>query len=410
MSSLQAPTGLAGRKILLGVAGGIAAYKSAELVRALKLAGAEVRCVMTQGATAFLAPMTLQVLSENRVGLSTFDTAYEHEIGHIELARWADAVLIAPATADLIARMRAGMANDLLTTVLLATRAPVVVCPAMNTAMLGHPAVQENLAALMARPGVTIVEPDAGALACGEVGAGRLPDPPVILAHLRRVFTPPLLVGKRVVVTAGPTREFFDPVRFLSNPSSGKMGYAVAAAAWEAGAEVLLLSGPVNLERPTGVVRVMVESAAQLADATLAASADILVMCAAVADYTPAERLSQKRKKSAGDWQPTLGRTVDILQAIAQAPNRPGCVVGFAAETQDVEENASGKLQRKQLDGIVANSVGGPFGAFGSEHNTVTLLSRGGDRQVVGPLPKADVARAIVAWLPALLAGQRRQA
>lgn len=409
MTVTLAGTGLAGRKVVVGVSGGIAAYKSAELVRALTQAGAEVRCIMTQGATAFLAPMTLQVLSGNRVGLSTFDTAYEHEIGHIELARWADVVLLAPATADLIARMRAGMANDLLTTVLLATRAPVVICPAMNTAMLGHAAVQENLAALAARDGVTVVAPDSGALACGEVGAGRLPDPPVILAHLRRVFTAPLLAGKRVVVTAGPTREYFDPVRFLSNPSSGKMGYAVAGAAWEAGADVLLLSGPVALAPPPGVARVLLESAAQLAEATLAAPADILVMCAAVADYTPAERLPQKRKKSADDWQPKLGRTVDILQAIAAAPNRPTCVVGFAAETQDVEENAAGKLQRKQLDGIVANAVGGPLGAFGSEHNTVTLLSRDGERQVVGPLPKADVARAIVAWLPALLAAQRRQ-
>jgi phosphopantothenoylcysteine decarboxylase/phosphopantothenate--cysteine ligase len=393
---------LTGKRILIGVGGGIAAYKSAELARALQRAGAEVRAVLTEGGSQFITPLTLQALTGERVGTSLFDAGAEYEIGHIELARWADVVVVAPATADLIARMRAGMANDLLTTVLLATTAEVLVCPAMNTQMYLHPATAENLSALAGRRRHTVLDPDRGVLACGEEGAGRLPDANVIVAWVERLAHSRPLQGRHVVVTAGPTREHFDPVRFLSNPSSGKMGYAVAAAAFAAGADVTLISGPVALAAPPGVTVVPVETAAQMHEAVFEAVADILVMAAAVADYKPAELHAHKLKKSDEDWMLRMERTVDILAALANDPRRPRTVVGFAAETDEPAERGREKMRRKKLDGIVTNSVATISSAFGSDTNTVTLIGADGIEQIVGPAPKREVADAIVAWLPAL--------
>ncbi len=390
---------LHGRHVVVGVGGGIAAYKAAELVRALTKAGAEVRVVMTESATRFVTPLTFQALSGHPVGTSLFDPGYEHEIGHIELARWADAIIVAPATANLIARMAHGMADDLLTTLLLATRARVLVCPAMNTQMLEHPATVANLDTLASRDGVTVVPSDHGELACHEVGAGRLPDAPVLVDWCARALAAGTLRGRRVVVSAGPTREHFDPARFLSNPSSGAMGFAVAAAAWEEGADVTLVAGPVALATPTGVTRIDVRSAAQMADAVARLDADVLVMAAAVADWTPSEQAAHKLKKSEGPWTPTLERTSDILASVAASPSRPRLVIGFAAETRDVETYAQQKLEQKGLDGIVANNVGGADGAFGNSENTVALLSTRLETRRVGPLPKREIATCIVRWL-----------
>lgn len=395
-------TCLASKRILVGVGGGIAAYKAPDLVRQLMREGAEVRVVLTQGASEFVSPLALQVVSQNRVGTDLFEPGFEHEIGHIELARWADCILLAPATANLIARMAHGLADDLLTTVILATAAPVVVCPAMNTHMLEHPATRANIETLRNRPGTFIVEPDAGELACLEVGRGRLPDAPFLIAEVERAIAPKPLAGRRVTVTAGPTREHFDPVRFLSNPSSGKMGYALAHAAWVAGAEVHLVSGPVALATPYGVNGHRVETAAEMREAVHATPCDILVMAAAVADYTPEERLTQKKKKSDDAWVPRLVRTVDILAEVSTGGARPALVVGFAAETEAVELNAQKKLFGKRLDGIVANSVAGADGAFGNSINRVTLMSHDQTNQYVGPAPKAEIARAIVAWISQL--------
>ncbi|MCB9520467.1 MAG: bifunctional phosphopantothenoylcysteine decarboxylase/phosphopantothenate--cysteine ligase CoaBC [Myxococcales bacterium] len=396
---------LRGRRVLLGVTGGIAAYKAPELVRALRAAGAEVRVIVTAGGAEFVSTRALEVLSENRVAEGVFDRAFEHEIGHIALARWPDVVLIAPATANFIAKLRVGLADDLLTTVLLATTAPVVVAPAMNTQMLGHPAVVENLSVLAARPGTTIVAPDSGSLACGEVGAGRLPDPPVLLAALERAVPGGGLSGRHVVVSAGPTRERFDPVRFLSNPSTGRMGFAIAAAAVAAGADVTLVAGPTSLPTPPGAVRVDVESAAQMRAAIVNRGCDVLVMTAAVADWTPAEPSPHKRKKTAGVWDPRLDRTADILAEVSASAARPRLLIGFAAETENVVEYARAKLAAKRLDAIVANDVGAG-GAFGSESNTITLLAADGEAIEIGPAPKREVADALVAWIAGALARQ----
>lgn len=394
---------------MLGVGGGIAAYKAPELVRHLTRAGAQVRVVLTGGAQEFVSPLALQVVSGHRVGTDLLDASAEFEIGHIELARWADAVVIAPATANLLARMAGGHADDLLTTVVLATTAPVVVFPSMNTQMLLHPATQQNIATLAVRARTTVVDPDSGDLACREVGAGRLPDPDVILAELERAVSPRPLQGLRLSITAGPTREHFDPVRFLSNPSSGRMGYALAHAARVAGADVTLVTGPTALDLPHGVRVVRVETAAEMHAAAIATLGDIYVSAAAVADYTPAEVAPQKRKKTAEDWVPVLTRTVDILATVSASPQRPSLVVGFAAETEAVEANALSKLFNKRLDGIVANSVAGAEGAFGSVNNQVTLLEPEVTGRVVGPAPKEWIAHEIVAWIAELWARRVRR-
>lgn len=395
-----------GRRILLAVTGGIAAYKAAGIVRHLIGLGAEVRVVMTASAEEFITPLTLEVLSERPVVTELFRPGAESEIGHIELARWPELVLIAPATANVIAKMRHGFADDLLTTILLATTAKILVCPAMNTQMLMHPATQENIAALRARANTHILEPDAGHLACGEVGAGRLPDPDVIEDALAMVLEPKPLAGVSMLVNAGPTREHFDPVRFLSNPSTGKMGYALATKARHLGATVTLVSGPTALAAPRGVPTIPVVSAADMRDAVLSQRADVVVLSAAVADYTPAESLEHKRKKDEGPWSPALARTDDILATLGRSEQRPRTLVGFAAETRDIEAHARKKLESKRLDGIVANNVGGPNGAFGNEENTVTLI----DRHATRALPSAskiEIAREICLWIADLDGAKR---
>ncbi|MFT6399106.1 MAG: phosphopantothenoylcysteine decarboxylase/phosphopantothenate--cysteine ligase [Bradymonadia bacterium] len=388
-------TRLAGKRIVLGVGGGIAAYKAPTLVRALREQGALVRVVLTEGGASFVSQLALQVVSENRVGRSLLDPASEYEIGHIETARWADVVLVAPATANLIARIRAGMADDLLTTVVLATMAPLVLAPSMNTQMLRASATQENLEVLRSR-GAMVVIPDVGELACKEVGAGRLPDPLVLIAEVERALTPQRLAGVKVTVSAGPTREHFDPVRFLSNPSSGKMGYAIAAAAFAEGADVILISGPSSLDIPPGVRRRSVTTAAEMCAAVQAAGGDVLIMAAAVADWTPGERDSEKRKKRDGDWQPTLVRTTDILREVSGSGHRPRVVIGFAAETQDVLGNAREKLASKNLDAIVANDVS--VGGFGTDGNAVTLITAT-EEKPFGPAPKRVIGDHIIDWV-----------
>lgn len=368
-------TGLAGRQVLLGVTGGIAAYKAAELVRRLGDAGAVVRVVMTENAARFVTPLTFQALSGHPVRLSLWDEGAEAAMGHIELARWAEDILVAPASADFLARLAHGLANDLLTTLCLASAAPVHVAPAMNQQMWANPATQANLALLRTR-GVGIFGPAAGAQACGDVGSGRLLEPDELVAALAASGQPGRLSGRRVVISAGPTYEDIDPVRFLGNRSSGRMGFAVAAAAAEAGAQVTLVAGPVYLPTPAGVQRVDVRSARQMHAAVLAEAeaADVYVAAAAVGDFRPLEVAAHKIKKR-GDGGMTLELTQnpDILADVAALPQRP-LLVGFAAETENVEVYARAKLVRKRLDLIAANQVGGGLG-FETEDNSLTLIS-----------------------------------
>ncbi|HNC69661.1 MAG TPA: bifunctional phosphopantothenoylcysteine decarboxylase/phosphopantothenate--cysteine ligase CoaBC [Pseudomonadales bacterium] len=363
------------RKILLGVTGGIAAYKSAELVRRLRDAGAEVRVVMTPGASAFITPLTMQALSGNPVHRELLDENAEAAMGHIELARWAELVLIAPASADFIARLAHGLANDLLSTLCLAATAPVYVVPAMNRAMWGAAATQHNCA-LLAQHGITLLGPASGSQACGDRGPGRMLEPQDLLAAVDAHFGGSQLAGVRVLIDAGPTREAIDPVRYISNNSSGRMGFALAAAAAAAGAEVALITGPVNLATPRGVTRVDVTSAQQMHDAVLAQidASDIFIACAAVADYRPASVAAQKIKKTAADMQIELIRNPDILAAVTAREPHP-FTVGFAAETHDVLEYARGKLQAKRLDLIIANDVSRTDIGFDSDHNEVTLIA-----------------------------------
>lgn len=392
---------LQGRKILLAVTGGIAAYKAASIVRQLRASGAEVRVVMTDAACEFITPLTLEVLSEHPVVTELFRPGAESEIGHIEIARWPDAIIVAPATANVIAKMRHGFADDLLTTILLATTAPILVCPAMNTQMLYHAATQDNLRALEERTQVHLLDPDAGDLACGEVGAGRLPDPEIVEDALIAMLEPKPLQGVSMVVSAGPTREHFDPVRFLTNPSTGKMGYAIATKARHLGADVTLVSGPTTLTPPIGVQTVDVFTAADMFDAIQSVRADVLIMTAAVADYSPVDRLEHKRKKGDEIWEPRLERTVDILMTVGASDTRPRTLIGFAAETQHIEKYARKKMIAKKLDGIVANDVGGPDGAFGSDENQVVLITKD-DAVHLESKPKIDIARSICLWVAAL--------
>ncbi|MEF3193256.1 MAG: bifunctional phosphopantothenoylcysteine decarboxylase/phosphopantothenate--cysteine ligase CoaBC [Halothiobacillaceae bacterium] len=389
---------LTGKHILLGLSGGIAAYKACELVRRLRDAGAEVRVVMTEGATRFLQPLTLQALSGHPVRTSLWDEAAEAAMGHIELARWADAILIAPASADVLARLAAGMADDLLTTLCLASQAPLLVAPAMNRMMWAHPATQANVQTLAAR-GVILLGPAAGAQACGETGAGRMLEPIELVARLAEHLVPPPhgLAGKRVVITAGPTREAIDPVRFISNRSSGRMGYALAEAARDAGAEVVLISGPTALPTPQGVTRIDVETALQMREAVMGAMpCDIFIGTAAVADYRPLEAAPKKIKKGAEQFTITLVKNPDIVSEVAALPERP-FVVGFAAETEHVLEHARDKLVRKKLDLIAANRVGEGL-AFDQPDNALTVLWDGGQAE----LPQADkrlLARQLIEFI-----------
>ena len=434
---------MAYRQVLLGVSGGIAAYKAAELTRRLRAAGAEVRVVMTRAAQAFVAPLTFQALSGNPVRLDLLDPAAEAGMDHIELARWADLVLVAPASADLMARLAAGMADDLLTTLSLATSAPLVLAPAMNQQMWRHPATQAN-ARLLAERGVRLLGPASGAQACGEIGPGRMLEPDAIVQALMPTVSPALaeptgelaaelssaalpaptngmvaaaaqdasapaagdraairtaesaLAGRQVLITAGPTREAIDPVRYVGNRSSGRMGYALAQALVGRGARVLLVSGPTALPAPAGVDLVRVESALEMHQAVMSriAGQDLFVATAAVADYRVADPAPAKIKKGQAELTLRLVRNPDILADVAALREGP-FTVGFAAETERVEEQALDKLRAKGLDMIAANQVGGTHGGFEREDNALTVIRRDGRVDRLPLMPKARLAEAL---------------
>ena len=388
---------LSGKHILLGITGGIAAYKSAELVRRLREQGAAVRVVMTAGATEFITPLTLQALSGNPVATDLLDTGAEAAMGHIELARWADAVLVAPATANFIARRAQGRGDDLLTAVCLASDAPQAVAPAMNQGMWEDAATRENVATLAAR-GIQVFGPAAGSQACGEHGPGRLLEPDELIEKLAGLFATGLLAGCHVLVTAGPTHEALDPVRFLSNRSSGKTGFALAAAAAEAGARVTLVAGPVTLPSPSRVERFDVVTAAEMLEAVLARlqDVDIFIAAAAVADYRPQISAAQKLKKSTATLVLELERNPDILATVAAREAAP-FTVGFAAETESVEQNAQHKLQVKSLDMIAANRVGDGLG-FDVDDNALQVFWEGGSA-TFEKTRKPRLARQLVALI-----------
>ena len=388
-------------RILLIVGGGIAAYKASELVRLLRKEGHEVTPVLTEGGSHFVTPMSLAALAESPVYTSLWDLKDEAEMGHIQLSRAADLLLVCPATADLIARMAGGHADDLATTILLATDKPVVIAPAMNVRMWQHEATQANVAMLRQR-GVTVIEPDEGPMACGEYGPGRLPEPTEIVKQLGSMLGPAISVeaspagrlsGKHILVTAGPTHEPIDPVRVIANRSSGKQGFAIAAAAAQAGARVTLVAGPVSLPTPGGVARIDVETAQQMAAAVEnALPADVAILVAAVADWRVTAAVSTIKKS---DGPPTLSFTPnpDILATLGQHPDRPGLLIGFAAETNDVVANAEAKLRSKKADWIVANDVSGDV--MGGSHNRIHLVTGNG----VEDWPEAakeEVARHLV--------------
>ncbi|WP_284450332.1 bifunctional phosphopantothenoylcysteine decarboxylase/phosphopantothenate--cysteine ligase CoaBC [Spongiibacter tropicus] len=395
---------LSNRHILLGISGGIAAYKSAELVRRLKDHGADVRVVMTAAAMEFITPLTLQALSGNPVHTTLLDPEAEAGMGHIELARWADLILVAPASADLMARLANGRGDDLLTTLCLATPAPVALAPAMNQGMWRDPATQANIEILRER-GIALFGPAAGEQACGDVGPGRMLEAEQLAELAAGLFQSRALDGVKLCITAGPTREAIDPVRYISNHSSGKMGYALAEAAADAGAQVTLISGPTQLPCPERVTRIDVISAQQMYDASLEkmGNCDIFIACAAVADYRPANVEEQKIKKHNDAMRIELVRNPDIVSAVASHPKRP-FTVGFAAETQDVVSYARDKLQRKKLDLIVANDVSDSRIGFNTDDNRVTVI--GADtEQHIEQMSKRQLARQLIA----LIAQQHRE-
>lgn len=391
---------LANRRIIVGVTGGIAAYKSAELIRRLKDQGAEVRAVMTAAAQEFITPLTLQALSGNPVHTTLLDTDAEAAMGHIELARWGDLILVAPASADFIARIAHGHGNDLLTTLCLAARCPIAVAPAMNQAMWAAPATQANLKTLQDM-GIKQFGPAAGSQACGDVGLGRMLEATELAEMAADLFPTGILTGKRVVITAGPTREAIDPVRFISNHSSGKMGYALAEAARDAGAQVTLISGPVNLATPERVQRIDVVSADDMLKAAMdrVAQTDIFIATAAVADFRPQQAPGQKIKKqdNSGTLTLTLVENPDIVATVARQQPKP-FTVGFAAETQDVINYARQKIARKQLDMIVANDVSRSDIGFNSDQNAVTVIWPQG-QQTLDLASKHQIARDIIALI-----------
>jgi len=391
------------------VGGGIAAYKACELTRIFVRGGATVRVAMTKNATRFVGPLTFQALSGHPVLVDLLDPASDQSYGHLELARQADLLLVAPATADLLGRLRAGLADDAVTTTALACSCPGLLAPAMNTRMWRNAAVQENLAALRQR-GFAVVGPESGELADGEVGEGRLAEPAEIARAAARLLGPSDLAGRRLLVTAGPTREPIDPVRYLSNPASGKMGFAVARAAVRRGAEVLLVTGPSDLPDPAGVQVIRVTTAAEMASAVLGAAdgQDAFVATAAVSDYRPRDPSSSKKKKGPGDETLVLTRTVDILATLGERHGgKPGgpVLVGFAAETEDVVANARGKLRQKGCDLVVANAVGRPGEGFGADHNRVALVGPAEIAEIEGT--KDAVAEAILDWVVPLLDARR---
>jgi phosphopantothenoylcysteine decarboxylase/phosphopantothenate--cysteine ligase len=398
-----------GRTVVLGVGGGIAAYKACELARLVVKGGGQVRVAMTRAATRFVGPLTFQAISGAPVLVDLLDPEQERSYGHLQLARAADLLVVAPATADLLARLRAGMGDDAVTTTALAATCPVLLAPAMNTRMWRSRAVQENLAALLDR-GWHAAGPASGELADGDVGEGRLAEPAEIAEAAARLLGPRDLEGRRVLVTAGPTREHLDPVRFLSNPSSGKMGFALARAAARRGAQVTLVTGPVALPDPAGLRTVRVESAQQMSEACEAAAEgmDLFVGAAAVSDYRPRQALDQKMKKGEGDETLVLTRTPDILGSMGERfAGRPGApvLVGFAAETQEVVANAREKLRRKRCDLVVANRVGQPGAGFASDANRVTLVAAGEAAELEGS--KERIADAILDWAVPLLDARR---
>lgn len=398
---------LTDKKILLGISGGIAAYKSADLVRRLKEQGATVQVVMTQAATEFITPLTLQALSGRAVRISLLDANAEAGMGHIELARWPDLILIAPASADIMARLAQGCAADLLSTLCLATDKPIALAPAMNRLMWTNAATQANVATLQQR-GFSIWGPDSGDQACGETGAGRMLEPLALRDQVQQAFTQHTvqsLTKQRVLITAGPTREAIDPVRYISNHSSGRMGYALAQAAVAAGAEVTLVSGPVALDTPANVQRIDVESTQQMLDAVLAqvANHSIFIAVAAVSDYRVANPAQQKIKKNAESISLQLERNPDILATVAALEDRPFCV-GFAAETNQVAQYAQHKLQTKRLDMIAANRVGDGL-AFGTDDNALHVFWQNGTALAEQILPKQ--AKSLLAQQLMTLIAQR---
>jgi phosphopantothenoylcysteine decarboxylase/phosphopantothenate--cysteine ligase len=389
-------------RILLGVTGGIAAYKSPDLVRRLMERGADVQVVMTRAAQRFVSPMSFQAVSGRPTRSDLWDDAAEAAMGHIELARWAQVVLIAPASADFIARLAAGRADDLLATLCLATEAPIVLAPAMNRVMWANKATQANIEVLISR-GIRLLGPGSGNQACGEIGEGRMWEP---LKLAESLLEPPvnagLLSGLNILITAGPTRERLDPVRYLTNRSSGKMGFAVAAAAREAGAHVTVVAGPVQLPTPAGITRINVESARDMYAAVhrQVADADVFIAAAAVADFQPVTVAKQKIKKQGAGVKLDLEPAPDIVKSVADMAKRP-FVVGFAAETNDVEDNARGKLKRKKLDMIAANHVGDGI-AFDCDDNALTVIWPGGQVEIARG-PKIEVARQLISLIASRL-------
>ena len=369
---------LSGKTVLLGITGGIAAYKMANVTSALRKTGAEVHCILTQNATQFITPLTFETLSNNRCIVDTFDRNFQYDVAHVSLAKKADVILIAPATANVIAKLAHGLADDMLTTTVLASRCPKLIAPAMNTAMLENPATQENLATLR-RYGFTVIEPATGMLACKDVGSGKLPEPEVLCEEIYRVIAREKdLQGLHITVTAGPTQESLDPVRFLTNHSSGKMGYAIAREAMLRGADVTLISGPVALKAPLGVKLVNITTAQEMLEGVQAAlsQTDVLVMAAAVADYRPAVVADNKMKKGEGDMSIPLERTGDVLGWVAQNRHPGLFVCGFSMETEHMLENSQKKLSKKKLDMIVANNLKTQGAGFGVETNVVTLITQ----------------------------------
>ena len=369
---------LSGKTVLLGITGGIAAYKMANVTSALRKTGAEVHCILTQNATQFITPLTFETLSNNRCIVDTFDRNFQYDVAHVSLAKKADVILIAPATANVIAKLAHGLADDMLTTTVLAACCPKLIAPAMNTAMLENPATQENLATLR-RYGFTVIEPATGMLACKDVGSGKLPEPEVLCEEIYRVIAREKdLQGLHITVTAGPTQESLDPVRFLTNHSSGKMGYAIAREAMLRGADVTLISGPVALKAPLGVKLVNITTAQEMLEGVQAAlpQTDVLVMAAAVADYRPAVVADQKMKKGEGDMSIPLERTGDVLGWVAQNRHPGLFVCGFSMETEHMLENSQKKRTKKKLDMIVANNLKTQGAGFGVETNVVTLITQ----------------------------------
>lgn len=387
---------LNGKNIVLGVCGGIAAYKSCELVRSLVKRNSSVQVVMTKNSAKFITPLTLQTLSNRKVAIDQYDLDWEDSIGHIEIADHADAIVIAPATASFIGKIASGIADNLLANIILATRAPVIFCPSMNVNMFNNPAVQQNINKLVDF-GYHVLEPGEGDLACGWEGKGRLPDIEDITDRIEKVLSPGDLAGKNVLVTTGPTREFIDPVRYISNPSTGKMGYSIAKAAWMRGANVTSVSGITSVQPPKGINIIEVTTAKEMYDQVMrhAKHADIIIKCAAVSDYTPRDRKDKKIKKNHDSMEIILTKTRDILSEIAK--EYPGKVlIGFAAESNNLIENSLKKIKSKNLDLIIANDITGKETGFGSDNNIVHIIDRNGSVTDLPLMSKNEIAHRIL--------------